>query len=261
MLVLGYLYAHWLQGLRNQRWQALVHIGLLAASLLALPIVANPSWKPSPTDDPAWRILALLLIDVGLPYFMVSTTSSLLQAWYARTHQNVIPYRLFALSNLASLVALISYPLAVETILRARTQGQVWSAAYAAFAVLCGVTAWLGARPRHLPEAEPAPAPQIAKKDGKQAPKKNVKPAAKKDAHRTGARERLLWFALAFCASTLLLAVTNYLTRDVAAVPFLWIAPLAAYLLSFVVCFDAPRWYNRWIWLPLTAAALWAILE
>src|SRR6266446_6182130 len=144
MLLLGYLYAHWLQG-RSASRQGLIHIGILALSLIALPIAADPSWKPSPADNPSLRILALLAVTVGLPYFLVSTTSSLLQAWYARTHAGVVPYRLFALSNFASMLALISYPLLVEPILPTRVQGRVWSIAYVGFAILCGVTAWFGA--------------------------------------------------------------------------------------------------------------------
>src|SRR5712671_2760287 len=126
MLLFGYLYAHWLQGRSTSRWQALIHITLLALSLSALPILANPSWKPSPADNPSLRILGLLFATVGLPYFLVSTTSSLLQAWYARTHAGAVPYRLFALSNFASMLALVSYPLLVEPILPTPVQGRVW---------------------------------------------------------------------------------------------------------------------------------------
>src|SRR6185503_1409935 len=145
MLLFGYLYAHWLQGRSGSRRQALIHIAFLALSLSALPILANPAWKPSPADNPSLRILGLLFVTVGLPYFLVSTTSSLLQAWYARTHAGAVPYRLFALSNFASMLALVSYPLLVEPILPTRTQGQVWSIAYVGFAILCGTTAWFGA--------------------------------------------------------------------------------------------------------------------
>src|SRR5438477_1326036 len=144
MLLIGYLYAHWLQG-RPAARQGLIHIGVLAVSLIALPIAADPSWKPSPSDNPSLRILGLLAVTVGLPYFLVSTTSSLLQAWYARSHDGVIPYRLFALSNFASMLALLSYPLLVEPMLPTRLQARGWSIAYAGFVLLCAVTAWLGA--------------------------------------------------------------------------------------------------------------------
>src|SRR5579863_9713157 len=128
VLLFGYLYAHWLRGRSTPRRQAATHILLLALSLAALPIVANPAWKPAPEDNPSLRILGMLAVTVGLPYFLVSTTSSLIQAWYARTHAGAIPYRLFALSNFASMLALLSYPLAVEPALPVHLQGQIWSA-------------------------------------------------------------------------------------------------------------------------------------
>jgi hypothetical protein len=239
MLLGGYIYAHWLQGLAAGRRQALTHIGLLAVSLLALPVMANPSWKPSPEDNPSIRILGLLVVTVGMPYFLVSTTSSLLQSWYARTHSGVVPYRLFALSNFASMLALISYPLLVEPSVPTRLQGRIWSFAYVAFAVLCGATAWIGAR-------------------GQQPVEPGVK-AIPGFEDNPSLRERLLWFGFSACASTLLLAVTTYLTQDVAAVPFLWIAPLVLYLITFIVCFEAPRLYNRRVFIPLTALALGAM--
>ena len=242
MLLFGYLYAHWLQGRSTARRQALTHIALLALSLLALPIVADPSWKPSPGDNPSLRILGLLLVTVGLPYFLVSTTSSLLQAWYARTHAGVVPYRLFALSNFASMLALVSYPLLVEPLLPTRMQGRAWSIAYVGFAILCGATAWFGARRKGVGEVD----------------RRAIETSANADA-APSAGLRILWVALAACASTLLLGVTTYLTQDVAAVPFLWILPLVVYLLSFIVCFEAPRLYSRRLYIPLAAVALGAI--
>ena len=235
MLLLGYLYAHWLQGRFTPRREALTHSALLAVSLLALPIVANPAWKPAPADNPSLRILGLLAVTVGLPYFLVSTTSSLIQAWYARTHAGVVPYRLFALSNFASMLALLSYPLLVEPSLPTRLQGRVWSIAYVGFVILCAATAWFSAKRKLQDEVlaadEDAPAPPSA-------------------------GLRILWVALAACASTLLLSVTTFLTQDVAAVPFLWILPLVVYLLSFILCFEAPRLYNRWVYIPLVIVAL-----
>ena len=236
MLLFGYLYAHWLQGRPTSR-QGLIHIGILALSLIALPIAADPSWKPSPADNPSLRILGLLAVTVGLPYFLVSTTSSLLQAWYARTHDGVVPYRLFALSNFASMLALLSYPLLVEPLLPTRLQARGWSIAYVGFAILCAVTAWFGAG-----------------REGRRAVQQQPP-----DAGAGAARGRILWIALAACASTLLLAVTTFLTQDVAAVPFLWILPLVVYLLSFIVCFEAPRLYKRAVYIPLAVIALVAM--
>jgi len=136
VLLLGYLYAHWLQQRFSARRQATIHTAVLALSLLALPIVPSAAWKPAAGDNPSLRILALLTAVVGLPYFTVSTTSSLLQAWYARTNSRGLPYRLFALSNFASLSALLTYPLLVEPQLSTLWQANLWSIGYATFAIL-----------------------------------------------------------------------------------------------------------------------------
>ena len=124
------------------RKQAWVHIAVLAVSLAALPIIPGAAWKIATTGNPSLRILALLAATVGAPYFLLSSTSPLLQAWYARRHRGGMPYRLFALSNGASMLALLSYPLLVEPNLPTRMQAIAWSAAYVVFAALCGLTAW-----------------------------------------------------------------------------------------------------------------------
>ncbi|HEV3197273.1 MAG TPA: fused MFS/spermidine synthase [Bryobacteraceae bacterium] len=237
VLLLGYLYAHWLHRTLVPRRQALAHIALLAGSLAALPILPNPAWKQAGVAQPSLRILALLAVTVGLPYFLLSSTSPLLQAWYARNHKEGLPYRLFALSNLASMLALLSYPLLIEPNLPTRMQGLVWSAAYVCFAAFCGVTAWRASTQ-----------PQVS---GESVP----------DAEQAGDSEpgwtvRLLWLGLAASASVLLLAVTTHLTQDVAAIPFLWLLPLSLYLLSFIICFEAPRLYRRVVFIPLLFAAL-----
>src|SRR5215471_17548960 len=141
VLLLGYLYAHWLNSLAPRK-QALVHISLLAVSLTTLPIIPGRSWRTHGLGPPSTTILALLAVTVGLPYFLLSSTSPLLQAWYARTHKAALPYRLFALSNFASLLALLSYPLLIEPNLTGRTQGIVWSVSYLLFAAVCAFTAW-----------------------------------------------------------------------------------------------------------------------
>ncbi len=236
-LLLGYVYAHWLHQKFAGRRQAIMHTVALGLSLAALPILPSSMWKSAEAANPSLRILALLAITVGLPYFLLASTSPLLQAWYARTHSGGMPYRLFALSNLASMLALLTYPVLVEPNLPARTQGLIWSGAYAGFVVLCIATAWLAANRKPVAntasshaQAEADPAPQFA--------------------------ARLLWVAFAACASILLLAVTNFLTQDVAAIPFLWILPLSVYLLTFILCFDSPRIYRRFVFVPLAAGAL-----
>ncbi|MDR3415973.1 MAG: fused MFS/spermidine synthase [Nevskia sp.] len=231
-LLAGYAYAHWLARLAGTR-QAAIHLALLTASLLCLPVLPSTWWKPAGPDDPMLRIAGLLAATVGLPYFLLASTSPLLQSWYSRTRRGAIPYRFFALSNAGSMAGLLSYPVLVEPNLSTREQAWSWSIAYAGFAVTCGAMAWRARGGSTVGQSLPAfagPAPP--------------------------ARERLLWLALAACASALLLGVTAHLTQNVAAAPFLWVLPLALYLLSFILCFDGDRWYRRGVFLPLGVLAL-----
>jgi hypothetical protein len=234
VLLLGYLYAHWLHSRFKPRTQVWVHLGLLVVGAMFLPILPDPSWKPSPGDNPSLRILGLLGATIGLPYFLLSTTSPLIQAWFTRSNPGVTPYRLFALSNLASMLALLGYPPLIEPNLTVKLQGLTWSFGYGLFTLLCAWTAWSGGR--IAPESAPV---QVAA-SGEKPP----------------LRRWSIWLSLAACASTLLLTVTAYLTQDVAAIPFLWIAPLSVYLLSFILCFEAPRHYRRKVYLPLGALSL-----
>lgn len=230
LLLLGYLYAHVLARRWPVRIQAIIHLGLLALTVVLLPIRPNAGWKPNASEDPLPRILGLLLTTVGLPYFVLATTSPLLQSWFAQRTTLVLPYRLFAISNLGSLVALLVYPAAVEPLLSTQWQLTTWSSAYVVFAILCGILAWQGL---HVQKTE-----------------------------QVGRSERGTigtWLALAVCPSVLWLAVANHLSQDVAPVPFLWIVPLGLYLLSFVLTFDHERWYKprfyKWA-LPLSWVAV-----
>src|SRR5450432_2032248 len=237
VLLLGYAYAHWLHSRLSARTQAMVHIGVLAASLATLPIIPNVRWKSAGIGHPSLTILALLAVTVGLPYFLLSSTSPLLQAWYARGHKGGLPYRLFALSNLASMTALLSYPFLVEPNLPSGMQALVWSGGFVCFAALCGVTAWRTSAQSALPD------------DGLDADETAATPPPT-------VASRFLWLGLAASASVLLLAVTTHLTQDVAAIPFLWLLPLSVYLLSFIICFEAPRFYRRLVFVPLLFGAL-----
>lgn len=233
LLLAGYVYSHAYVTRRIPARRA-VHIVLLVLAAATLPLAASAAWKPSGNDDPTWRILSLLAVSVGLPYFVLSTTGPLVQAWHARSYPGATPYRLFALSNLGSMLALLSYPLLVEPTLALGRQAAIWSAGFVAFALLCGLLAW---RDRG------ADAPALQGEEGK----------------GPGPALQALWVALAACASTLLLAFTGYMTLNIAAIPFLWVLPLALYLLSFVLCFEASGWYRRWLFLPLVAAGLVAV--
>lgn len=228
LLLAGYVYVHWLVKLRRLSSQRLVHCALLLVCLLLLPIVPDASWKPVGGEDPTLLILGLLTVSVGLPYFVLSTTGPLVQAWVARSRPGAYPYRLFALSNLGSLLALLSYPLLVEPLLSSRGQAIAWSAGFAIFALCCATLA-LKSTAGSTPLAV---ADEVA-------------------GRRPGFATKLWWSALAACASVLLLAFTSHLSLNIAPIPFLWILPLLLYLLSFIVSFDAPRWYRRDIFFPL----------
>jgi len=215
LLLAGYAYAHAANAKLPPRAQAVLHTVLLAIALALLPIAPNELWKPAGTDEPITRILLVLTATVGLPYLLLSSTSPLLQAWFSRARPGVDPYRLFAVSNLASLLALIGYPLAVEPFLGNREQVVWWSVLFAVFAVLCAALSWTVSSKyqREAVKAEEA-----------------VLPLRRSD--------YLLWLALSATGSVMLLAVTNHVTQNVAAIPLLWLAPLTLYLLTFIIAFE-----------------------
>jgi hypothetical protein len=233
-LLLGYLYAHLLTRCAGPRSQSRIHIGLLALSLLVLPILPRETWKPTGSGDPSWRILLLLTLTVGLPYLLLSSTSPLLQSWYARSRAGAVPYRFYALSNLGSMLALVSYPALIEPKLTSTHQAVLWSATYVVAAVVCAIVA-LGAR-AHLPAAQSSSLPVAG----------------------AGPRlsDKLMWMSLAACGSALLVSITTHVTQNVASVPLLWVIPLALYLLSFILCFDSSSWYRRVLFLRLLSVAL-----
>lgn len=245
VLLFGYAYADWTIRFLKPRPQVILHTALLLISLVSLPIIAGTGWKPGGDEDPTWLILGLLAATIGLPYFLLSTTGPLLQAWFARSYpeaKNV--YRLFALSNGASLIALIAYPFVVEPYVTTHEQSLGWSIGYALFAVLCVTSAVFSMRPSRSNAAMPS---GITIADG---------PAPR-------AADYLLWLVLAAMGSFMLIAVTNHITHDIASVPFLWILPLTLYLLSFVLCFEGRNWYQRPIFfgplLVIVGAMAWAL--
>ncbi len=215
LLLAGYAYAHLTNAKLQPRAQAVLHSVLLAVALALLPIAPDEMWKPAGTDEPISRILLVLTATVGLPYLLLASTSPLLQAWFARARPGVDPYRLFAVSNLASLLALIGYPLLVEPFLDNREQVIWWSLLFSVFAVICAALSWsvsAGKLREEIKETEHGPPPRRA--------------------------DYLLWLALSATGSVMLLAVTNHVTQNVAAIPLLWLAPLTLYLLTFIVAFE-----------------------
>jgi hypothetical protein len=240
-LVAGYLYAHWSTRFLRPKRQAVLHVGLLALSLALLPILPSPNWKPAHAGDPSLRILLLLASTIGLPYILLSTTSPLLQAWYVAARPKAVPYRLFALSNLGSLIALFSFPVFVEPLLTTHAQAYSWSAIYAIFVALCAVIAV-----RMFRMTSAAVATAVINDELPPAPP-------------TPGMTILMWIALPACASTLLVALTNHLSQNVAPIPFLWTLCLGVYLISFILCFEREKLYHRAVFLPLLAVALGAM--
>ncbi len=242
LLLGGYAYAHAVSRYLKPRTQAILHLVLLVAALASLPITPSDAWKPAPGDDPAWRILALLTASLGLPYLVLSATGPLLQEWFRRSVPGASPYRLYALSNVGSLLALISYPFYFETNFTRLAQAQFWSWGLGFYAASCGFCAWrLWKNSTQVTSSATVPA--TAESTAAIAP--------------PTAYQRALWICLPAVASTLLLAGTNKMCQDVASIPFLWVLPLALYLLSFIISFDSPRWYSRfWFTLLLVLALI-----
>ena len=229
LLLGGYAYAHLSVRYFGTRVQAAIHVVLIGGALLQLPITPRAG-GPQSIENPTLQIMLLLAGSIGLPYFVLSATGPLVQRWFSRTNPGTSPYPLYALSSVGSLLALVSYPFVVEPALSRQTQAKVWSLVLVVFGILC---AWCAVGLWRTCGA-----------DDDSAGINGDRQAAPPDL-----AARLLWLALPAVASMELLAVTNKICQDLAAVPFLWILPLGLYLLSFIVCFHSPRWYVRPVFL------------
>jgi len=234
VLLLGYAYAHGLTRWFRPAQQTRIHVALLAASLFVLPIIPNPDLKAWGPHEPALRVLLLLVLTVGPPYLLLTTTSPLLQAWYASERGTTSAYRFYALSNAGSLLAILSYPVVVEPLFSTRFQAVGWSVGYGLTCVLCAAVAFVRRPALKIDEAVADSAPP-------------------------GWGDRALWLALPCCGSMLLLAITNHLSQNLAAIPLLWVIPLSLYLFSFILCFEGRSWYNRNFFLRLLAVFLGAM--
>jgi len=228
VLLLGYLYAHWLSSRFTPTQQAMIHILLLTAGLLTLDVHIRPN-PAAVSYHPALTVFRVLATVIGLPYLALSATTPLLNAWYASSFEGRSPYRLFALSNFASLLALGSYPLLIEPHLAMSQQSALWSSGFLLFAVICGAIAWQGRRR--------VPSPRSAR------PHQAVPSAA----------PEVLWFLLAMGGGMMLTSVTSHLSENIAAIPLLWLPPLALYLLTFILAFQGA-------WLPVRQVMLRPVL-
>ena len=245
VLLMGYGYSDWVVRRLDQRKQAILHTVLVLFSLAWLPILAGDQWKPDSDTEPSVRILLLLLATVGLPYFLLSTTGPLVQAWVAKTHPQIKVYRLFALSNLASLLSLLCYPPFIEPHVNLKTQAMAWSGLYCLFALMVIVSVWRTLRAQNSSALDHSLASVTAVQT--QAPKRGLV---------------VLWYLLATLGSVLLLSFTNHMTQNIASVPFLWIVPLVIYLATFILVFDVggsraqSGWYSRKWFMPLLMVLL-----
>jgi spermidine synthase len=217
-LLAGYLYAYASTKWLGRRTQIVIHAALIAGALLVLPLAIPQGTVPPAQSSPVFWILGLLAITIGLPFLALSAGTPILQNWFSQTTHSSAgdPYFLYAASNAGSLVGLLGYPLLLEPLLRLGAQSRLWTAGYTgllALTALCALLAW---RSGGIAKSVPRPTTESI-------PWKT----------------RALWIALAFVPSSLMLGVTTALTTDVPAIPFLWVMPLALYLLSFVLVFTS----------------------
>jgi len=249
LLLAGYAYAHWLTNRFKARAQSLVHCAVVASSLLLLcclaliwnsPITPGSSWKPHGVDPPIIQIVTLLSVSVGLPFFVLSSTGPLLQAWHWRVHGGGSAYRLYSLSNLGSFLSLLAFPVLFEPALTLNSQAWLWASAYLAFTVFVCKTS------RGVASSRLEIGPQ------------EVVSTVNAGGPRPSKGSYLLWGGLSACASIVFLATTNQICQDIGVVPLLWIVPLGVYLISFVICFEHEGWYSRkWFHLAF-GLAMWA---
>ncbi len=245
LLFAGYVYAHVLRSFLGPVSQGVIHLTLLSAAALMLPIEPSDAWKPMGDESPTLYLLWMLAVHVGLPYFVLSSTGPLVQAWLSYHDTSLRVYRLYALSNAGSLVALLSYPFVVEPMLSVSNQSVVWSLIFCSFVLVQGVLALgLFRLPRGRNTTSAPAAADAADPSSGTTPTWAL---------------RFAWVALPALASTMLLVATNHVCQDIAVIPFLWVLPLSLYLISFIVCFDSPQWYKPKIIAVATLLAIGAI--
>jgi hypothetical protein len=240
LLTGGYAYAYWLVRRVKTQYQPAIHLSLIAVAAILLavlaftwtsPITPDSTWKPQTVASPILDIFKLLIVSVGLPYFILASNGPLMQAWFSRNFPNESYARLYSLSNFGSLLGLLAYPILVEPTLSLRWQGWAWAGGFLLFGVVAG---WVGVRsgtasPRFDSTQRKHSQPEVASVPKTDSPSRAL---------------TALWLTFSATASLLLLSVTNQISQEVAVIPFLWILPLTIYLLSFILTFSG-RGYNR----------------
>jgi hypothetical protein len=244
VLLAGYGYSHWLCSRFAEKKQARIHFGVVAISSVALaltvvlwgsPLTPAPHWKYWLAANPVLHIVGLLTLAIGIPFFLLSTTGPLLQHWYSQLYPKLSPYRLYAVSNLGSLLGLLGYPFLLEWLLPIKKQALLWTILFVVFLALYAVQNWAVGRHVFASEGSDRPA----------------------SAGRIGTSRIALWIGLSACASVMLLATTNQVCQNISSNPFLWVLPLCIYLLSFTICFENSRWYRRSVFFGLYFISVW----
>ncbi|HUB18581.1 MAG TPA: fused MFS/spermidine synthase [Acidobacteriaceae bacterium] len=234
-LLLGYLYAHWLGQNRSARAAVVLHPALLVAAVAVLVLVRRPDLSGA-ASHPQTAIFAVLALTIGLPFLLLASTSPLLQLWLAREERSGVPWKLFALSNAGSLLALLLYPSLIEPYFSLSVQRKAWGCGFGVYAVVSALIAW---------RVRGSGAAVEAREDAERA--------------RSSFRAKLLWFLLPAGGAMQLCAVTSHLSQNIAAIPLLWVLPLGVYLLTFILAFEAPPLRYRWIITRLLVVLLAAL--
>jgi hypothetical protein len=228
-LLIGYLYAYILTKILKVKHQIVVHLVFLLCSLFLLPYNISDIQNTLSSGPPTWAVLKVLFLGLGFPYLILSANTPLLQHWFTRETNGANPYRLYAISNIGSFLALVSYPVLIEPFMTLDWQVKLWSSIYYLFVLL---VAWIFLN--------------VVKQNNKDShfiPEHIINP-------KIASFRLILWFMLSALGVVLLVSTTNALTQNVPPVPFLWLAPLALYLLTYVVTFSNLGIYVRYLWLP-----------
>jgi len=237
-LLLGYLYSHYLTKLTHLNHQVILHSILIAMSLLFLPITPFTDSLSFGWEAPQLDIIFSLLLGIGFPYFLLSSTAPLIQKWYSNNPNNTAPYRLYSLSNLGALLALLTYPLVIEPVMSTKFQGNIWSMAYGCFALSMLFTGY-----------------QLF---GKQFKSLQPVETTKNEETQSGIGNTWLWLLFSSASVILMVSTTNAMTQNIPPTPFLWILPLSIYLLTYIICFDNAKWYVRKYWFILFSCCSFA---
>jgi len=254
LLTGGYAYTHWMIGRLPLQRQRKIHLSILAISCALLivntlfwdtPILPAASWKPVDSYKPLFDVIKVLFVAVGIPYFLLATNSTLMQAWFIQKYPQRSPYPLYGVSNAASLVGLVTYPFLIEPLFSLKVQSFMWAGFYLLYAVMTGIRAW-----------------RINLFIG-------INPEFNQKTKSTGGRKPTFgqyfsWIGLAGLGTLMLLSTTSQITQEIAPIPLLWILPLSIYLVSFVLTFSGKTWYDRRIFLILllisTIGYIWFVV-